>query len=208
MSGKKRAVSVKNLAQTFKESVASYLKAVRPQYDRQQGRFQIREREVQAYFFSELIGEKIPARLEGRYTGSTGEFYDVLIEQTPKIFIEIEWNANLTDGFGTQTFRDLEKLCRITKTGNIALFLAVNISNKYREFPKKPVEITEIARLPVSRPGLGTALIRYCNKQAGKQAPILTMSPRLWYWRYPYSTQDFNVTVLTCHGRKTQAGWR
>jgi hypothetical protein len=177
---------VESLPPIFKESIGSYLKAVRPQYDRKRGRFLIREREVQAYFFAELLRKGIPARLEGRYKGSRGKFYDVLIERkrAPKIFVEVEWNAALTDCFGKQTFLDLEKLCKITRIGNIGLFLAVNISNKYRKFPKRPA-----------------------NSQ--KRAPIFD-NLKIWYWRYPYIKGEgpFNVTVLTCYGRRTEAGWR
>lgn len=87
---------MESLGNYFVESVQKYLRAVQPQYNG--NRFEIRERELQAFFLGRLIESGKHVRMEGKYPNSEKR-YDLLIESNPSTFIEIEWDANWTDGF-------------------------------------------------------------------------------------------------------------
>lgn len=117
----------KNFPLLFKNSVVDYLKAVKPEYVRR--RFELVEHELQGFFLARLIGRKIPVFAERRYNRSRRR-YDILIRRQ-KIYVEVEWDAKLTDGFTKRTFEDLRKLRDLVPVGSKGMFLAVNISRAY-----------------------------------------------------------------------------
>jgi hypothetical protein len=195
------------LSSIFLESVEQYLKAVQPKYNGK--RIGLREHELQAFFLACLISHKIPVRAEGKYNSNCDKRYDILLDTNrgPKTYVEIEWDAKWTDGFRKRTFQDLEKLCRCTPANENGAFFAINIGNKWKNFPKRPITVYEPKDLPVSaRSPNGTALGRYWNNPHSK-APILKLGTRLTYWKYPYDKNNYNVLVLACSGMKTRKGW-
>jgi hypothetical protein len=192
------------LTDYFIESVQKYLTAVQPQYNGE--RFEIRERELQAFFLGRLIESGHNVRAEGTYPDSAKR-YDLLLQPGTgyATYIEIEWDANWTDGFRKRTFDDLEKLCKLTPIGSCAAFFAVNISNKWKpgSFSKEQKTVYDPTELPVSAGSINqTALGRYWHHpERDSVAPLLKHGLQLTYWEYDFAPKH-NVLILACHGRR------
>jgi hypothetical protein len=104
---------------------------------------------------------------------------------------------------------ELDKLADNTPNGAIGMWLAVNISDKFTQFPDREQSSNSIGGkfgVPVNQ---GSALLSYWDDRANRGS-LLKMWPKFWYWKYPYAgcnNHDYNVLVLTCCGKRLKGHW-
>ncbi|MDD2899815.1 MAG: hypothetical protein PHI31_14015 [Desulfuromonadaceae bacterium] len=201
------------IAKQFNKSVHEYLEHVKPKYNREKKCFDFNEREIQAFFWNKLFkiadGE-YRIKIEERYSKEIKQRFDLMIEYDEhnknNLFIEIEWSAKQTDGFGTHTFGDLEKLSRCTPSENYGMFLAVNISDKYTESNN----IKEFYCSPYELPLRKQSALRkvWVNSE---YSPLIQSHSKFWLSEYPHEKGKDNKTkyyvlVFACFGKKNKIG--
>lgn len=150
-----------SLSKVFQSAIDHYLDSTLPKYAR--GHFNIVEESFQYRFLRKLSHAKMKLQIEELYPGNSGKKYDILAipEDGVGIYIELEWSAKLTDGFGKHTFGDFWKLHKYTPKDARSAFFAVNISNKWTEFPERWKTYKNASDLPNT--SYNTALQRLWN---------------------------------------------
>lgn len=197
-----------DLAERFVHSTDYFLKIVQPQFNKY-SKLQMAEKHLQAFYVMWLKGvfnEKV--KESPKYPGSGLEADISFNLNQIKTVIEIEWSGRWTDGFQTKTFDDLLKLEKHSDPGTYCMFFAINISDKYKDFPENMQVYIDPNELPIRNPKQ-TALINYWNNEKkSKPTGLLYSNPRFWLWKYKRSKDKnkYNVLVFTCHGRKSRSG--
>jgi hypothetical protein len=206
-------IDLNYLAKQFEESIARYLNDVKPKYINKH--FSINEREIQAYCWNILFkatNRNYRVKIEDRYSDQADkkQRFDLMVEYKENsennLYIEIEWSARQTDGFATHTFSDLEKLSKCTPEGNYGMFLAVNISDKYKDVKKIEKVYYDPKDLPLKDQ---SALKRAWSNS--KYNPLIQCHSKFWLSEYPHDIGKNNKTkyyvlVFACFGKKNKDG--